>query len=497
MSHMQRSESNPPIELGGHAGRVRRPSLFGRGSLVIVAVLYTIAVLVPLFVILAGPQSPERGFWVEFGVALGFIGLAMLCLQSVLTARYPKLSGAVGQDTMLQFHRQTGLVAFGFVLAHPIVLLLANSGYWDFLDPRVNFLRAIFLIFVVFALPALIVTSLWRETFHLPYQWWRLGHGALALMILVVGLVHITRVHYYLADPWKQVVWVAMGSASIVSILYVRALKPFRVRRYPYRLVGVSPVASRTWTLTLEPEHGEVLDFRAGQFAFLTLADTPFSLEQHPFSIASSAEQRDCLEFAVKELGDFTSTIGTTPVGQVGFVDGPYGSLQLPTDSSVGLLMVAGGIGISPIMSMLRTLRDRHHDAPLVLVYAVDRIEDLAYGAELDDLARHLPLHLVRVLRDAPPEWDGERGFVDAALLDRHLTSDAAATWHVFLCGPPPMMDVAERAVRNRGVPLHRIHSERFDIGAAGAVGQRSIQVRRLVTGLSLMMLTAAALFAW
>jgi predicted ferric reductase len=188
----------------------------------------------------------------------------------------------------------------------------------------------------VFALPALIVTSLWRESFRLPYQWWRLGHGALALMILVVGLVHITRVHYYLADPWKQVVWVAMGTASIVSILYVRALKPLRVRRHPYRLVDVSPAASRTWTLTLEPEHGKVLEFRAGQFVFLTLADTPFSLEQHPFSIASSAEQRDRLEFAVKELGDYTDTIGDTPVGQVGFVDGPYGSLHLPTDPTPG-----------------------------------------------------------------------------------------------------------------------------------------------------------------
>jgi predicted ferric reductase len=136
MSQMQRSESAPS------AGRADRPVASmhaGRGSLVIVALLYTAVVLVPLFVILAGPQAPERGFWVEFGVALGFIGLAMLCLQSVLTARYPKLSGAVGQDTMLQFHRQTGLVAFGFVLAHPVVLLLANSGYWDFLDPRVNF----------------------------------------------------------------------------------------------------------------------------------------------------------------------------------------------------------------------------------------------------------------------------------------------------------------------------------------------------------------------
>jgi predicted ferric reductase len=463
----------------------------------VVALSYTTVVLVPLFVILAGPQSPERGFWVEFGVALGFIGLAMLCLQSVLTARYPKLSGAVGQDTMLQFHRQTGLVAFGFVLAHPIVLILANAGYWDFLDPRVNFLRGIFLIFVVVALPALIVTSLWRETFRLPYQWWRLGHGALALMILVVGLVHITRVHYYLSDPWKQVVWIAMGTASIVSILYVRALKPLRVRRHPYRVVDVSSAASRTWTLTLEPEHGRVLDFRAGQFAFLTLADTPFSLEQHPFSIASSAERRDRLEFAVKELGDYTATIGDTPVGQVGFVDGPYGSLRLPADPSAGILMIAGGIGISPIMSMLRTLGDRRHDAPVVLVYAADRIDDLAYGAELEHLARHLDLEVVIVLRQPPDEWDGARGLVDATLLGSHLTPDAAATWHVVLCGPPPMMDVAERAVRDRGVPLDRIHSERFDIGAAGAVGQRSIQVRRLVTGLSAVMLAGALLFAW
>jgi predicted ferric reductase len=183
-----------------------------------------------------------------------------------------------------------------------------------------------------------------------------------------------------------------MGTASIGSILYVRALKPLRVRRHPYRLVDVSPAASRTWTLTLEPEHGTVLDFRAGQFAFLTLADTPFSLEQHPFSIASSADQRDRLEFAVKELGDYTDTIGATPVGQVGFVDGPYGSLHLPTDPTAGHLDGRRGIGISPIMSMLRTLRDRRHDAPVVVVYAADRIDDLAYDAELDDLARHLPL---------------------------------------------------------------------------------------------------------
>jgi predicted ferric reductase len=461
------------------------------------AALYAAVAVAPLFVILAGGQPRDRGFWVEFGVALGFVGLAMLCLQSVLTARYPRLSAAVGQDTMLQFHRQAGIVALGFVLAHPVVLVLADGSYWAFLDPRVNFLRAVFLNFVLFALPALIVTSLWRETFRLPYQWWRLGHGALAAVILLVGVVHIIQVRHYLDDPWKQVLWAALASASIGSILYVRAIKPLRVGRYPYRVVAVEPVASRTWALTLEPERGRGLRFRAGQFAFLTLADSPFSLEQHPFSIASSARHPERVQFTVKELGDFTSGIGRTPVGQRGYVDGPYGSMHLPADRSSPLLLVAGGVGIAPVMSMLRTLRDEAHRAPVVLVYAVGLEEDLAFGGELDQMAATIDLTVVRLVADPSPGWAGEVGFVDAALLRRLLDGPTIGRWHAVVCGPTRMMEVVEDALVDLGLPLDRIQSERFDIGAAGAVGRRSVQVRRLVLGLGALLLAAAAVFAW
>jgi predicted ferric reductase len=478
--------------------RGRRSTGSPRRALLVAAGIYTVAVLVPLFVILLGPESAQRGFWIEFGVALGFIGLAMLCLQSILTARFPRLSGVIGQDTMLQFHRQTGIVAFAFVLAHPVILLLANSGYWEFLDPRVNFLRAAFLIIALFALPALIVTSLWRETFRLPYQWWRLGHGLLAMLILVIGLVHITRVHYYLGDPWKQALWVAMGTASVASILYVRALKPLRIRRRPYRVAEVTPLADRTWSLVVEPTPGERLDFRAGQFAFLTIADNPFSLDQHPFSIASSAEDGDRLEFAIKELGDYTGTIGGTPVGATAFVDGPYGSLHLPEDAGAGVLMVAGGIGISPIMSMLRTMRDRGHAGRVVLVYAANSADELGFDDELYRLEEELALKVVRVLRAPPTGWTGAQGLVDGDLLDQVWSvGDEAAEWHVVLCGPAPMMNAVEAVLRDRGVPQRHIHSERFDIGAAGAVGTRAVQVRRLVLALAAIMLAAAALFAW
>jgi hypothetical protein len=86
------------------------------------ALLLLAVVALPLGVILLGETTPGRGLAVEFGVALGFIGLAMLGLQSVLTARYPRVSGA-----LLQFHRQAGLVAFALVAAHPVILIAARA----------------------------------------------------------------------------------------------------------------------------------------------------------------------------------------------------------------------------------------------------------------------------------------------------------------------------------------------------------------------------------
>jgi predicted ferric reductase len=279
------------------------------------AIGYLVVTLVPLFVVLLGTHGPQRGFWIEFAVALGFIGLAMLGLQSVLTARFPRISGALGQDALLQFHRQAGLVAFGLVLAHPVILLASDSDYWAFLDPTDQFLRAAFLILVLFALPVIIVTSLWRDQLRLPYEWWRLGHGALAFLIVVIGLVHIMRVQYYLESGWKQALWVGIGTAAIGSVLYVRAIKPLRVRRFPYRVASVEPLAREVWRVVLEPEAGTALRFRAGQFAFVTIAESAFSLQQHPYSVASSARRSDRIELAIKELGDHTSTIGQVPAG--------------------------------------------------------------------------------------------------------------------------------------------------------------------------------------
>ena len=97
-------------------------------------VAYLLLTLLPLFVLLLYPVPSGRGFWTEFSVALGFIGLAMMALQFVLTARINRIESSYGLDILLQFHRYTSLVAFFMVLVHPVILFIAqpetsNSHY--------------------------------------------------------------------------------------------------------------------------------------------------------------------------------------------------------------------------------------------------------------------------------------------------------------------------------------------------------------------------------
>ena len=463
------------------------------------ALAYLGITLIPLGLILMGPWIPRRGFWIEFAIALGFIGLAMMGLQSILTARLNTVSAAFGQDTLLQFHRQAGIVAFVLILAHPTILLVSTPGFRSFLDPRVNLPRAFALSFVTVALVVLIVTSLWRQQLGIRYEWWRAVHGSVATIILLIGMVHILQVHHYLDNPWKKVLWVGIAAASIASILYVRVLTPLLQRRRPHTVVANNREADRMWTLTVEPDGPWPTYFRAGQFAFLTIANSPFSLEQHPFSISSSAEHTEQLDFTIKELGDYTNTIGEIEFGSRAYIDGPYGSLTLPETAASGIMLVAGGIGVTPIISMIRTLRDREeHGTPLVLIYAANRREDLAFTQELDEMASSddLDIDVIYVLADPDDTWTGATGFVTPELLERHLPEAALESWHYVICGPPPMMEATESALLDMGAPLDQIESERFDIESSAAVGPRQRSVRRAVLALAVVMVIAAALFA-
>jgi predicted ferric reductase len=148
------------------------------------------------------------------------------------------------------------------------------------------------------------------------------------------------------------------------------------------------------------------------------------------------------------------------PVGKRVYIDGPYGAFTIghPADMHV---LIAGGVGITPMMSMIRTLADQGDKRPVILLYGSKDWDVITFREELEALKARLDLTVVHVLENPPPGWTGERGFINAAIMQRHLPP-SYADHEYFICGPNVMMDAIEEALGKLGVPLSKYHSERY-----------------------------------
>jgi predicted ferric reductase len=414
----------------------------------------------PLAFALIGGSQPDHDFVTNFSVALGFVGLAMMGLEFALVARFESMAAPFGEDALLQFHRQIGYVGLVFVLVH-----VAISAHWD----ELTFHRAInapalvwFGMAALVALIALTATSVWRKRLRLSYEWWHRAHTVLAVVIVVTALVHIYFVDEYVGSLVKQVLWGLMTAAFVALTVWVRVVKPWTMRRQPWRLERVGAERGQTTTLAMSPPAGSPFRFEPGQFAWFAFGRSPFSLTKHPFSFSSSAEQAET-EIAVKALGDYTSRISELEPGIPVYVDGPHGIFSIDQSEGAGFGLIAGGVGIAGLISMVRTMADREDARPVVLVYANRDWEGIAFREALDELTQRMNLTVVHVLEHPPPGWKGETGYVTGEVLSRSLPP-GFRRFQFFICGPEPMMDAAERTLLDIGVPGERVHTERFDM---------------------------------
>jgi predicted ferric reductase len=426
------------------------------------ALAYLFFVFGPLFALLAGSAPPARDFWTEFSVALGYAGLAIMGLQFGLTARFRHVTEPWGEDVIYHFHRRISLIAVALALAHPIILFVVRPELLALLNSIQAPWRARFAALSTYSLIALVVMALWRAKLNIRYETWHLTHVVLAVVAVAAGVAHMVGWSFYLTDPWKRALWIGLALFWVGLLLYVRIVKPLFMLRRPYRVAEVRKERGDSWTLVMHPAGHPGFRFSPGQFGWLTLWASPFRITGHPFSFSSSAAAADGrVEMTIRNLGDFTRRVRDVAVGERVYLDGPYGSFTIDRNPADMHVLVAGGVGITPMMSMIRTLADRGDRRPVILLYGSKDWESITFREELEALQGRLDLKVVHVLANPPAGWTGEKGFIDAGMFKRHLPPQYA-DHEYFICGPDPMMDAIENALGELGVPLARYHSERY-----------------------------------
>jgi predicted ferric reductase len=421
----------------------------------ILVLLFVLLLVIPLVIMLLAPQPAGRQFWRDGAVAMGFLGLALMGWQFVPPARLHFLTEVIDLDQLYNMHHRLSRISLFLVLVHPIILIVGNpynfvafdvfSGVWKLAAGAVAFTLMV----------VLVGTSVWRQWLRMSYEAWHVLHDVLAGAVLAFALYHIFSVGHFTAQPLQRILWIVYGVVWFGMLLYVRLITPLRMIQRPWELVEIIEERAKTWTLAFAPVGHEGMEFRAGQTAWLTIGDSAFGYESHPFSFASSAMRPERLEFAIRELGDWTSQIMDYPIGTRAYVDGPYGTFDLDHHPGSEYTFIAGGIGSAPIMSMLRTMAETNDDRPLKFFYGNKSWEGIAFREELDRLEQILNLKVIHVLEDAHEGWEGETGFISADVMRRYITD--CSTCIYFICGPIPMINFVTGELEKMEVPRDQV----------------------------------------
>jgi predicted ferric reductase len=427
---------------------------------------YLLMILFPLIVgwLRHPPEVEGRGFLLQFAAACGYVALSVMAFEFALISRVGFFALAFGQDTLLQFHRQMGMVAAVLIVMHAI-LTIANGYPVTWLLPYSDGSLQ-WGAMAAYALILLIVLSLGRKRLGIAYEWWQVTHALLANTILVVGAVHVLQLGSFVGPLAMKELWAVYLLFLIGLALRFRLLKPLWMWRRPWQLVESIEELGDARTLVLRPVGHEGFTFEPGQFAWLNTGKTPFSRDQHPISLSSCAydEPGRDVAFTIRALGDWSGkTVPALQPGRRIWLDGPYGVFTADREQGPGYVLIGGGVGVTPFYSMCLTFAERGDQRPVLLFYAGGNYESLTFRPQLDALRERMNLKVVYVLTNPGEGWTGERGYMSAEVLKRHLPRQFKRMQY-FVCGPTPMMDSLEEILPTLGVPAELIHTERFDM---------------------------------
>lgn len=416
----------------------------------------------PLGNLLTGDAGGQALAWGRLAGLLAALGL-LVQLMLVGRERWPEQ--AFGLDRLTRLHHALGFFLVLMLLLHPVLVtfghaLQSDAGCWD---QTIDFWQnwrglalasaGLAMMFAALAASVLVLVKWMR------YEVWYATHLTLYVAFALTFLHQVTTGSDFTDHPAFKIYWFVLYAVVLLRLVVCRFARPcllfFRHRFSVDRLV---PESAEVTSVHIVGKKLSGFCAEAGQFVIVRFWANGFRWEAHPFSLSCFPDGTR-IRLSIKQVGDFTRRIPELKPGTPVVIDGPYGVLTSRNSASEKVLLIAGGIGITPILALAEEMVNAGRD--VVLLYGNRTRSGTVFAGELDALAARSGgrLRLTHVLSD-DPGWTGEKGYIDRDRLVRLVPS--LADRDVFLCGPPAMMKGVLRALASLGVSKRRIHHERF-----------------------------------
>ncbi|MCU1399454.1 MAG: ferric reductase [Acidimicrobiales bacterium] len=408
----------------------------------------------PIVVALNGP-SPLR--WAPVvahvcGMLAGYAVLALIALMS----RAPALERNIGADVLARWHSRGGRLVVTLILIHAYAAVVgwAQSrregmlvAFWQVANLPWLMAATIGTIMLV----VVGVASARAARSRMSYEKWHAIH-LLTYVAIALSFVHQLAGPDLAGRRLLQVVWALLYTHVFAMLIRHRVLTPIRqAARHRMRVADIIPEGPGVVSIVVEGEHLTELQAESGQFFRWRFLTPDLWLTAHPFSL-SAAPTADRLRLTVKALGQGSQRLQDIAIGTWVVTEGPYGAMTSVRRSRDDILLIAGGVGITPMRALFETI-PLVPGQDLTLLYRARNAGQVLFGQELDEIARRRGARVHYLVGD---NSDCLSATSILALVPNVARRD------VYMCGPPGMTEAVRASLHGAGLSDDYIHEERF-----------------------------------
>lgn len=407
-------------------------------------------------------------------MVLGACAFTWLNAQLIISARPKLIESAFGLDRIFRFHSLMPIIAIAAAFTHK--LIKSTTFEESFKTQLGDAAIVIFIVCSVLGLVFLIDTLvnkfkplMYARVFAKKaivgkYNIQKLLHNAVVAAVILV-FIHVM-LSYSAKNAFVKTVYILYFAAAIGFYLYHKVIMRYFLSR-KYIVEKVTEESSVMRTLALKPENGKVGKYLPGQFGFIRITGEGISGEEHPFSITSEPTNTSEISMTIKNLGDWTQDVQNIKPGSRARLTGPYGRFSPLIDpSDKAVVLVAGGVGITPMLSILRYFRKNEKDRKTVLFWGMNSSSELILPDEFAAFQHEMRNFMLVPVISREPDYKGEKGYITADIMERVLNNNNIRLDEAqyFICGPAVMQKLVISGLKAKGIGKRSIRFESFSL---------------------------------